>query len=211
MTAWRTNGPIDFEKPLPRDIYAEYIATRPRVERVHGVFGDDDSVDLQKAVAELDSYTGNVWTHIILLKREDAARQGCDHASAWCDLLRQERNEIAAAMSIPSDHFRWYAAFHDEGDHPHVHMMAWSAGDAPGYLSPAGLQKIKSMLTNDIFCQEMLHTYEQKSQSRDELVAEARRAMLELADEMKRGICEQPGGGTDAIVAVSAERVPGHP
>lgn len=48
------------------------------------------------------------------------------------------------------------------------------------------------MLTNDIFRQEMLHVYEQKSQFRDELVAEARRTMLELADEMKRGVCEHP-------------------
>ena len=80
-------------------------------------------------------------------------------------------------MNIPPNEFRWYAAFHDEGDHPHVHMMAWSAGDAPGYLSPVGIEKIKSMLTNDIFRQEMLHVYKQKSQSRDELVAEARRAI----------------------------------
>ena len=95
-------------------------------------------------------------------------------------------------MNIPPNDFRWYAAFHDEGDHPHVHMMAWSAGDAPGYLSPVGIRKIKSALTTDIFRQEMLHAYEHKSQSRDELVAEARRTMLELADQMKHGICEHP-------------------
>lgn len=68
-----------------------------------------------------------------------------------------------------------------------MHMMAWSAGDAPGCLSPVGIQKIKSKLTNDIFRQELLHVYEQKSESRDHLVAEARRTMLELADEMKQG------------------------
>lgn len=176
------------------DIYAEYIATRPRVERVgsHGLFGDEDYVDLKKVTAELQTCEKNVWTHIISLKREDAARLGYDNARTWRNLLRTHRNDIAAAMNIPPNEFRWYAAFHDEGDHPHVHMMAWSAGDAPGYLSPAGIQKIKSMLTNDIFRQEMLHVYERKRQSRDELVAEARRAMLELANEMKRGVCEHP-------------------
>lgn len=32
------------------DIYAEYIATRPRVERIgsHGLFGDEDYVDLKR-------------------------------------------------------------------------------------------------------------------------------------------------------------------
>lgn len=176
------------------DIYAEYIATRPRVERMgsHGLFGDEDYVDLKKVTSELQTCEKNVWTHIISLKREDAARLGYDNAKTWRNLIRTHRNDIAAAMNIPPNDFRWYAAFHNEGDHPHVHMMAWSAGDASGYLSPAGIQKIKSMLTNDIFRQEMLHVYEQKSQSRDELVAEARRAMLELANEMKRGVCEHP-------------------
>ncbi|MCX4371812.1 MAG: relaxase MobL [Dysosmobacter sp.] len=176
------------------DIYAEYIATRPRVERVgsHGLFGDEDYVDLKKVTAELQACEKNVWTHIISLKREDAARLGYDNARTWRNLLLTHRNDIATAMNIPPNEFRWYAAFHDEGDHPHVHMMAWSAGDAPGYLSPVGIGKIKSMLTNDIFHQEMLHVYEQKSHSRDELVAEARRAMLELTNEMKQGVCEHP-------------------
>ncbi len=188
------------------DIYAEYIATRPRVERVgsHGLFGDEDYVDLKKVTAELQTCEKNVWAHIISLKREDAARLGYDNARTWRNLLLTHRNDIAAAMNIPPNEFRWYAAFHDEGDHPHVHMMAWSAGDAPGYLSPVGIKKIKSMLTNDIFRQEMLHVYEQKSHSRNELVAEARRAMLELADEMKRGGCEHPEVET-LLLALSQE------
>ena len=176
------------------NIYAEYIATRPRVERIgsHGLFGDEDYVDLKKVTAELEHCERNVWTHIVSLKREDAVRLGYDNARSWRNLLRAHRNDIAAAMNIPANDFRWYAAFHDEGDHPHVHMMAWSAGDAPGYLSKVGIQDIKSALTNDIFRQEMLHVYEQKNQSRDDLVAEARRTVLELADEMTRGVCEHP-------------------
>ena len=176
------------------DIYAEYIATRPRVEHIgsHGLFGDEDYVDLKQVMAELQACEKNVWTHIISLKREDAARLSYDNARTWRNLLRTHRNDIAAAMNSPPNEFRWYAAFHDEGDHPHVHMMAWSAGDAPGYLSPVGIEKIKSALNNDIFHQELLHIYKQKGQSRDTLVAEARRTMLELADEMKQGICEHP-------------------
>lgn len=60
------------------DGYMKYIATRPRAERLgsHGLFGDKDGVELDKAMAELENYTGNVWTHIISLKREDADRLG---------------------------------------------------------------------------------------------------------------------------------------
>ena len=176
------------------DQYMKYIATRPRVERLgeHGLFGDDDLVSLDAAMNELENYTGNVWTHIISLKREDAARLGFDNASAWRDLLRAHRNDIAAAMKIPPNDFRWYAAFHDEGDHPHIHMMAWSAKAGQAYLSKDGIRQIKSTLTNHIFQNEMLHLYEQKSVSRDELVREARKAMLEMVRTMKEGICNHP-------------------
>ena len=176
------------------DGYMKYIATRPRAERLgdHGLFGDEETVNLEQAMLELDQYTGNVWTHIISLKREDAARLGYDNAKAWMNLLRANRNDIAAAMNISPGNFRWYAAFHDEGDHPHVHMMAWSTQPCEAYLTREGIRNIKSTLTNQIFRQEMLHTYEQKSQSRDELVREARRAIRKLTQEMARSVCTEP-------------------
>ena len=174
--------------------YMKYIATRPRAERLgdHGLFSDEDGVNLEQAMRELDQYGGNVWTHILSLKREDAARLGYDNAKAWMNLLRANRNDIAAAMNIPPNHFRWYAAFHDEGDHPHVHMMAWSTVPEEAYLTKEGIRQIKSRLMNQIFKQEMLHTYEQKSQSRDELVREARRAIRRLTREMAQSICSAP-------------------
>ena len=174
--------------------YAKYIALRPRAERLgeHGLFGDDDAVDLAAVADELDHYTGNVWTHIISLHREDAERLGYDHADTWRTLLRTHRNDITAAMKIPPEDFRWYAAFHDEGNHPHVHMMAWSAKLNQAYLSKDGIRQIKSTLTNQIFRQELLHVYEQKSKSRDELVSEARKAMLELAKAMREMTCIHP-------------------
>ena len=174
--------------------YAKYIALRPGAERLgeHGLFGDGDAVDLATAMEELNHYTGNVWTHIISLHREDAERLGYDNAAAWRTLLRTHRNDIAAAMKIPPEDFRWYAAFHNEGHHPHVHMMAWSAKPDQAYLSVEGIRKIKSTLTNQIFRQELLHVYEQKSVSRDELVRESRQSMLELAKSMQERTCDHP-------------------
>mgnify|MGYP000917190954 CR=1 FL=1 len=176
------------------DGYAKYIATRPRAERLgeHGLFGDEDAVDLNAAMAEVNSCTGNIWTHIISLRREDAERLGFDHADAWRALLRAHRNDIAEAMHIPPEDFRWYAAFHDEGSHPHIHMMAWSKKPGQAYLNREGIRKIKSVLTNQIFQQELLHIYEDKSQSRDELVRETRSAMLALAQKMQNSACEHP-------------------
>ena len=90
------------------EVYLKYIATRPRAERLgsHGLFGDEDGVDLEKAMAELESYRGNVWTHIISLKREDAVRLGYDNADAWRNLIRTHRNDIASAMHTPPSDFR---------------------------------------------------------------------------------------------------------
>ena len=53
-------------------------------------------------------------------------------------------------------------------------------------------RNIKSALTNQIFKQEMLHTYEQKSQSRDELVRGARRMIRQLTQEMAQSLCAAP-------------------
>ena len=174
--------------------YAKYIATRPRAERLgsHGLFGDADHVSLDTAMDELNHYTGNVWTHIISLKREDAARLGYDNAAAWRTLLRTHRNDIAAAMNIKPEDFRWYAAFHNEGNHPHIHMMAWSAKPGQAYLDRSGIRQIKSVLTNQIFQQELLHLYKEKSTSRDELVQQTRKAMLELTQRMRDGLCICP-------------------
>ena len=184
----------NWDKVQSMEGYAKYIALRPRAERLgeHGLFGDDDDVDLAAVADELDHYPGNVWTHIISLHREDAERLGYDHADAWRTLLRTHRNDIAAAMKIPPEDFRWYAAFHDEGNHPHVHMMAWSVKPNQAYLSKDGIRQIKSTLTNQIFRQELLHVYEQKSKSRDELVSGTRKAMLELAKAMQEMTCIHP-------------------
>ena len=174
--------------------YAKYIATRPRAERLgsHGLFGDAGPVSLDAAMDELSHYTGNVWTHIISLKREDATWLGYDNAAAWRTLLRAHRNDIAAAMSIDPKDFRWYAAFHNEGNHPHIHMMAWSTKPGQAYLDRNGIKEIKSVLTNEIFQQELLHLYETKSTARDELVQQTRQVTLELAQRMRDGLCICP-------------------
>lgn len=75
--------------------YMEYMSERPRS---YGLFGDEDHVALDVAMQELNGYPGNIWTHIISLKREDAERLDYDHAAQWRNLLCTHRNEIAEAM-----------------------------------------------------------------------------------------------------------------
>lgn len=68
---------------------------------------------------------------------------------------KEECGSHSTPVKIPPGDFRWYAAFHDEGEHPYIHMMAWSAKPGQAYLSKEGIRQIKSKLTNDIFRNEM--------------------------------------------------------
>ena len=69
-------------------------------------------------------------------------------------------------------------------------MMAWSVKPGQAHLDRDGIRQMKSQLTNDIFQQELLHVYEQKSVSRDDLIRETRKVMLELSRQMRDTICE---------------------
>lgn len=176
-----------------RDGYMKYIATRPRVERhgEHGLFSSRP-VSLDAALREVEQYTGNVWTFIWSLRREDAARLGYDRAESWRKLIKAHQVEIAEAMKIPPDRLCWYAAFHDEGHHPHVHAMVWSADPTRGRLTKAGVKMIRSKLTNDIFQDEMYTLYQEKDVSYKELVAAVRRTMKDLLEKMRSGSCGSP-------------------
>ena len=152
--------------------YADYIATRPRAERFgsHGLFTDDGvEVQLSEVSKELNAYRGNVYTAILSLKREDAARLGFDHGSRWRDFLRGQTPTLSENLKIPMNHLRWYAAFHNEGHHPHVHLIAYSTVPGEGHLSTKGVEKMRSEFARDIFSQELLFTYQQQTEYRDRL------------------------------------------
>ena len=148
----------------PESGYMSYIAQRPRAEKHggHGLFSAADVTDLKAARAELEAHDGKVWTFIFSLRREDAERLGYNKAAAWRNLLKQESAAIAEAMRIQTDDFRWYAAYHDEGHHPHVHMMVWSAEPKKGYLTREGIAAMRSRMTNAIFRDEMTGLYIKK-------------------------------------------------
>lgn len=174
-----------------REKYISYIAQRPRVEKVssHGLFTDDGVPivlsDVQKGVAESKS---NVWTHIISLKREDAERLGYNNAKAWMNLIRSQRNMIAENMKIAPENFRWYAAFHNEGHHPHIHMIAYSTKPNEAYLTEKGIESIKSNLAKVIFRQDLISIYQKQTEHRDKLRAEARDIVDDLVSKINSEI-----------------------
>ena len=168
-------------------IYMRYIATRPRAEKhgEHGLFGAEDAVDLEKTLGELKAHEGNVWTIIYSLRREDAARLGYDNAESWRALLRSKQADFAEAMQIPPSQLHWYAAFHDEGDHPHIHMMLWSDDPKYGFLRKDKLLHLQSVLTNMIYADELKEVYVQKDIAYKDVTEAARAAMRRIIDQLE--------------------------
>ena len=168
-------------------IYMRYIATRPRAEKHggHGLFGAEDAVDLEKTLGELKAHEGNVWTIIYSLRREDAARLGYDNAASWRALLRSKQADFAEAMQIPPSQLRWYAAFHDEGEHPHIHMMLWSDDPKYGFLRKDKLLHLQSILTNMIYADELKAVYVQKDIAYKDVTEAARETMRRIVDRLE--------------------------
>ena len=171
--------------------YMSYIAQRPRAEKHggHGLFCEADTTDLKAAKAELDAHDGKVWTFIFSLRREDAERLGYNKAAAWQNLLKQESAAIAEAMRIRTDDFRWYAAYHDEGHHPHVHMMVWSDDPRMGHLTKKGIFAMRSKLTGTIFREELKDVYTRKEEIYKRSIQTAQEKLLELAAQMEQRTC----------------------
>ena len=174
-----------------RKAYADYIATRPRAERFgsHGLFTDDGvQVQLSKVTEELDKHKGNIWTAIISIRREDAERLGFNTGTRWRDMLRTQTEALAKNLKIPMENLRWYAAFHNESHHPHVHLIAYSTVENEGYLTQKGVENLRSSFAKDIFQQDLLCIYEKQTEHRDKLRAEAKDIVEDLVSKINSEI-----------------------
>lgn len=191
-----------------KDVYVQYIATRPHVEKsgAHGLFSDAGAPPMLPEVAEeVSRHTGNIWTPIISLRREDAARLGYDHAAAWMALLRKQRNLFAEQMKISSENLRWYAAFHDEGHHPHCHMIVYSIDPREGYVTKSAINKMRSTLAHEIFQQDLMQIYPKQTARRNEIAEQSRAALSEIIGQMESGVYENPA--IEDLLSRLAERL----
>ena len=189
-----------------RENYVSYIAKRPRTERhgAHGLFTDADvPINLSKVAEEVANHEGNVWTHIISLRREDAARLGYDNAYAWRNLLRSQAETIAENMKIPLTDLRWYAAYHDESYHPHVHMVVYSAGKEP-YLTKLGIRNIKAAFARQIFRHDLLQVYVEQTNHRNELTQKSRDILSDIIARINSGSYDNPVV-TDLLLKLSEQ------
>lgn len=172
-----------------RENYVGYLANRPGSVKLgsHGLFNEkDEPINLEKVAKEISDHGGNVWTHVVSLRRDDAQKMGYDNLNAWRDLVIRQIPNIAKNQKIDLKNLRWYAAFHDKKTNPHVHIIVYSTDEREGFLTNHGIEKIRSGFTNDIYADELLHIYEQQTDLRNLLKKESEQLMKSLAKKISQ-------------------------
>ena len=172
-----------------RENYVGYLANRPGSVKFgsHGLFNEkDDPINLEKVAKEVADHDGNVYSHVVSLRRDDAQAMGYDNLTAWRELVKRQIPNIAKNSKINMANLKWYAAFHDKKTNPHVHIIVYSINEREGFLTNHGIEKIRSGFANDIYSDELHHIYEQQTDLRNLLKKESEQLMKSLAESISQ-------------------------
>lgn len=172
-----------------RENYVGYLANRPGSVKFgsHGLFNEkDEPIDLEKTAKEIANHGGNIYTHVVSLRRDDAQKMGYDNLTAWRELMKRQIPNIAKNSKINMANLKWYAAFHDKKTNPHVHIIVYSKDEREGFLTNHGIEKIRSGFANDIYADELHHLYEQQTDLRNLLKKESEQLMRSLAEKISQ-------------------------
>ena len=172
-----------------RENYVGYLANRPGTVKFgsHGLFSQsDEPINLEKVAKEIANHGGNVWTHVVSLRRDNAQAMGYDNLNAWRELVKRQIPNIAKNQKIDMANLKWYASFHDKKTNPHVHIIIYSTNEREGFLTNHGIKKIRSGFANDIYADELHHLYAQQTDLRDLLKKESEQLMKQLAENISQ-------------------------
>lgn len=178
-----------------RQNFVGYMAMRPGVQKrgSHGLFNEkDEPIILDRVANEIANHKGNVWSHVVSLRREDAVRLGYDNSEVWRDLVKRHISDIAKAQRIPLCNLKWYAAFHDTTHHPHIHLLVYSTNTKQGFLTREGIDKIRSVFANDIFHDDLQSIYQEQTLSRDELKAVSKTEFQSIVKKVQQVDFDDP-------------------
>lgn len=104
-----------------RENYVGYLANCPGSVKfnTHGLFSKtNEPINLEKVAKEIADHGGNVWTHVVSLRRDAAQKMGYDNLKAWRELVIRQIPSIAKNQKIDLKNLCWYAAFHDKETNP---------------------------------------------------------------------------------------------
>jgi hypothetical protein len=108
-------------------------------------------------------------------------------------------------MKINPENLRWYAAYHNEGHHPHAHLIAYSVNPTEAYLTKQGIENMRSSLAREIFKQDLIQIYSEQTKRRDALTRQSRESMREIISQISSGVCENKT--IEELISHLAERL----
>ena len=185
----------NMDRLTSRENYVGYLANRPGTVKFgsHGLFSQsDEPINLEKVAKEIANHGGNVWTHVVSLRRDNAQAMGYDNLKAWRELVKRQIPNIAKNQKIDMANLKWYAAFHDKKTNPHVHIIVYSTNEREGFLTNHGIEKIRSGFANDIFKDDLQSIYQEQTLSRDELKAVSKTEFKSIVRKVQQGGFENP-------------------
>ena len=179
----------NMDRLTSRENYVGYLANRPGAVKFgsHGLFSQsDEPINLEKVAKEIANHGGNIWTHVVSLRRDNAQAMGYDNLNAWRELVKRQIPNIAKNQKIDMANLKWYAAFHDKKTNPHVHIIVYSDNEREGFLTNHGIEKIRSGFANDIYADELHNLYAQQTDLRNLMKKESEQLMQKLADNISQ-------------------------
>lgn len=168
----RCYNPYKHDTPSGNKNHLNYIARRNMAianEKGVTTFGNIANIDVKSApLSAIRTYVGdksyqktNIYRGIISLKENDALTLGYDKQEAWEELLQRKAHEIGKILGIPPLNVEWVGVVHLKKGNPHLHYMLWDKNQKINdyYISVTKQNRIRELLTKDIFYEELQQYY----------------------------------------------------
>ncbi|MDU4696355.1 MAG: MobP3 family relaxase [Paenibacillus sp.] len=172
-------------------VHIGYIATRPGAvkhpNKRHGLFGKlkpgplqafDSWQEVARIARQISREGKNMYRSVISFQTTTALELGLTDFTDWQQYIEQHIATVAAQNQIKIENLCWAAAFHNEHDHPHLHIVFWDKSQtiSKNYTHPEIPNRIRKQLIKDTFAYKI----KQFCALRDE----AKSGITELTDHL---------------------------
>ncbi len=200
MYKQRFAPPKDRFTPIRNYLHIGYIAMRPRSMKnedgVHGLFGylsptqPCDKMPWQetaKYVRQLSKRNVNIFRSIISFHRDDAEELGLITQMDWRGYAEQHIRTLAEKNGIDIANLGFCGAYHDEGSHPHLHIVFWDKAQTvmKNYVPPKIPNDIRIALIKSTFADKIAALYEQKKLAKENIAGSYDKAVADFDAYMK--------------------------
>lgn len=105
-----------------------------------------------------------MYRSVISFRTESAMELGLNDFSAWQQYIEQHMVTLSAQNGIRTENLSWAAAFHNEKNHPHLHIVFWDRSQTimKNFTHPEVPNRIRKQLIKDTFAYKIKAFCEQR-------------------------------------------------